>query len=76
MSTTGHLTYFIPSSDGTIQSQPTDYDPTYRGPDSHNWTQDVRKVVIEDVRGKEDEYTLDTAGFQFYRRPSQHEISG
>ena len=72
MSTTGHLTYFIPSSDGTIQSQPTDYDPTYRGPDSHNWTQDVRKVVIEDVRGKEDEYTLDTAGFRFYRRPSQH----
>ena len=48
-----------------------DSDLTFGGPEG-NWTQDVRKVVIEDVRGKEDKYTLGTAGFQFYRRPSKH----
>ena len=32
-------------------------------------TKDARKVVIEGARRKEDEYTLDTTGFQFSRRP-------
>ena len=43
------------------------------GPE-HHWNPDVHTVVVEDVRGKDEEYTLDTAGFQFYRRPSQHTI--
>lgn len=28
-------------------------------------------VKIENVRGKEDSYTLDNAGFQFYNRPTK-----
>ena len=71
MSTTGHLTYSIPPSDGSRAFQRMDFDPTFVGREQ-NWTPDVRKVVIEDVRGKEDEYTLDNAGFQFCRCPSKH----
>ena len=29
-------------------------------------------MAIENVRGKEDQYTLDTAGFQFYKSPAKH----
>ena len=71
MSTTGHLTYGIFPSDDSKLFQRMDLDLTVDGP-IRNWTKDPCKVVIEDARGKEDEYTLDTTGFQFSRRPSKH----
>lgn len=67
MSTTGHLTYGIfPSGDSKFFQRFSVDGPV------RNWNKDTRKVVIEDARGKEDEYTLDTTGFQFSRRPSKH----
>ena len=71
MSTTGHLTYTIFPSDGSKLIQRINVDPTIDGP-VQNVTKDTCKVVIEDARGKEDQYTLDTTGFQFLRRPSKH----
>ena len=70
MSTTGHLTYTIFPSDGSKLIQRMGVHPTVDEP-VQDVTKDTRKVVIEDARGKEDEYTLDTAGFQFFRRPSK-----
>ena len=37
-----------------------------------NYLKDVKSCVIENVRGKEDTLTLDTAGFQFYKHTSNH----
>lgn len=37
-----------------------------------NWTLEGKEVLVENVRGKEDIVTLDTAGFQFYDRPARH----
>ena len=48
-----------------------DSDSIVGGPKQH-WNPNVHTVVVEDVRRKEEEHTLNTAGFQFYRRPSQH----
>ena len=36
------------------------------------YNQEEKDVEIENVRGKEHSVTLDTAGFQFYRAPSNH----
>ena len=37
-----------------------------------NFEDDTKSVVIENLRGKEDIVSLDTAGFQFYKRTSKH----
>ncbi|KAF8901862.1 hypothetical protein CPB84DRAFT_1846578 [Gymnopilus junonius] len=37
-----------------------------------NYSQEEREVVIENIRGKEDSYTLDTTGFQYYKHPAKH----
>lgn len=37
-----------------------------------NCTQIQQEVVIENLRGKEDSVSLDTAGFQLFNRPSKH----
>ena len=66
MSTTGHLTYILFPSDGSKLFRRMDVDPTVDGP-VQNMTKDARKVVIEGAQRKEDEYTLDTTGFQFSR---------
>ena len=72
MSTAAHLTYAIPPPDGSRAYTRMDFDPDTASDQLRNWTEDIRKVAIEDVRGKEDEYTLDSTGFQFYRRPAKH----
>jgi len=46
-------------------------DPT-TGVRVRNYSQEEKEVEIENIRGKEDSVTLDTAGFQFYRAPSKH----
>jgi len=46
-------------------------DPT-TGVRVRNYSQEEKEVEIENIRGKEDSVTLDTAGFQFYRVPSKH----
>ncbi|KAG1880026.1 hypothetical protein F4604DRAFT_1954015 [Suillus subluteus] len=38
----------------------------------YNWTQDPHAMQIEDVRGKEELYNLDNAGFQYGREAAKH----
>lgn len=46
-------------------------DPT-TGVRERSYTQEEKEVEVENLRGKEDSVTLDTAGFQFYQIPSKH----
>ncbi|KAL4080013.1 hypothetical protein V8B97DRAFT_1864287 [Scleroderma yunnanense] len=71
MSTTAQLTYSIPPPDGSRPFTNMNHD-SFTGKRLHNWTKDTHYVQVEDVRGKEHRYTLDTAGFQFYRHPANH----
>lgn len=59
------LHYFKPNADGspphpTYVDKPETY---HREPESHN-------VTVRDVRGSEDNFTLDKNGFQFYKHVS------
>ena len=50
-----------------------DIDPLI-GEGVRNFEDDTKSVVIENLRGKEDAVSLDTAGFQFYKHTSKHAI--
>ncbi|KAH7908715.1 hypothetical protein BJ138DRAFT_1090791 [Hygrophoropsis aurantiaca] len=65
------LDYFTLPADGTRPYINTHPDPQ-TGIRGRNWTPKEHPVEIENIREKEDEYTLDTAGFQYYKRPSKH----
>jgi hypothetical protein len=65
------LVYFAPPHDGSRPFTDINADPT-KGRRRHNWEQEVHTVEIENVRGKESDYTLDTAGFQYVTKPSKH----
>lgn len=69
--TTGSLNYFLPAADGSRLYNYINADST-TGERRRNWVEDPRVVDIENVRGSEDQYKLDTAGFQFGRQASQH----
>lgn len=70
-STTVTLSYAVPPDNGVRAYQYTYVDPI-SGVRKHNVAREDRKVVIENVRGKEDQYTLDNAGFQFLKAPAKH----
>ena len=60
------LNYFKPNADGspphaTYVDKPETY---HRENNSHN-------VTVRDIRGKEDQYTLDKSGFQIYKHVSK-----
>ncbi len=61
------LNYFVAPVDG---SKP--YRTVYTNNPDTNYTHEPHEVEIENVRGKEDSVTLDTAGFQFLKAPSKH----
>jgi hypothetical protein len=64
------LSYFVPPADG---SRPF-YKTVHESGDEKtraNWSPEDRTVEIENIRGEE-EYTLDTAGFQYFKRPATH----
>ena len=65
------LTYFVPPADGSRPYQYMDADPK-TGEHVRNFTREPVQVEVENVRGKEDSVTLDTAGFQFFKIPSKH----
>ena len=54
--------------------QPEDGSPPwqYINADPENWTHQWREIEVENIRGKEDTVSLDTAGFQFYVRPAKY----
>ena len=71
MSTTAKLTYSILPTDGSRNFTTID-DDVVTGGKLQSWTPDIRTVEITDVRGKEEEYTLDNNGFEFHHYPSKH----
>lgn len=70
-STTAKLTYFSPPSDGSRPFSHINVD-AQTGVRRKNWIEQVHQMQIENIRGKEDSVSLDTAGFQFYKRPAKH----
>jgi len=65
------LNYFSPPADGSRPYTVVDADPA-TGERQTNWTRLPHEVEVENLRGKEDSVTLDTAGFQFYKHESVH----
>ncbi|KAH7908716.1 hypothetical protein BJ138DRAFT_1128247 [Hygrophoropsis aurantiaca] len=65
------LKYFLPPSDGTRPYTNINADPK-TGKMRHNWVEHESIVQIENIRGTEDQFTLDNAGFQFYRAAPKH----
>ncbi|KAG6376596.1 hypothetical protein JVT61DRAFT_1578 [Boletus reticuloceps] len=69
--TTGSLNYFLPPADGSQPYTNVNAD-SVTGERPQNWDKDPHVVDIENVRGSEDQYKLDNAGFQFGRQASKH----
>ena len=65
------LLYFSPPEDGSKPYTNINADPT-TGQRRANWKPEAHTVQIENLRGKEDSVTLDTAGFQFGREAAAH----
>jgi hypothetical protein len=65
------LNYFIAPLDGSRPYNRIYADSTTTKP-ARNWTQEPHDMQIEDVRGKEELYKLDSAGFQFGREAPKH----
>lgn len=66
-----NLNYFSPPKDGSKPYTTVNADPT-TGDRARNWEQVPNDVEIENVRGKESEYSLDTSGFQYFRAPQKY----
>ncbi|KAJ2919648.1 hypothetical protein MD484_g815, partial [Candolleomyces efflorescens] len=69
--TTASLAYTVPPVDGVRAYQKINVDPI-TGVRENNFSRTNHDMVIENVRGKEDQYTLDNSGFQFVRSPAKH----
>jgi hypothetical protein len=65
------LVYSVPPTDGTKPFQTINIDPKTRVRE-RNYSQELHPTDIENILGKEDSVTLDTAGFQFYNSPTKH----
>ncbi|KAJ7617133.1 hypothetical protein FB45DRAFT_933496 [Roridomyces roridus] len=74
---TAPLSYYSPPADGSAPYNRVNTphwpagDPTAQLPLS-NWSPVKHSIQIENVRGKEEAYLLDEAGFQFYHSPATH----
>lgn len=70
-STTADLLYIVEPKAGVDAYQYINADPI-SGERQRNFEREEKSVIIENLRGKENSVSLDTAGFQFYRYPSKH----
>jgi hypothetical protein len=66
-----HLFYFVPPKDGSRPWHAVDIDPA-TGEHLSNFVAEPKEVNIENVRGKEDAYSLDTSGFQYFTHAFSH----
>ena len=58
--------YYKDPGDGSLPA------PSYVGkPETYERPVETRTMVVHDIRGEEDKYTLDKTGFQIYRHVSQ-----
>jgi len=65
------LTYFVPPADGSKPYLCINADST-TGERERNYTLEDYGVEVENLRGKEDSVTLDTAGFQYFNAPAKY----
>ena len=65
------LNYFSPPPDGSKPYISINADAS-TGERARNWTTVPRGADIENIRGKENTVSLDTTGFQFFRRAVPH----
>src|SRR5882762_3507604 len=70
-STIANLLYIVEPKGGIAAYQYVNADPT-TGERQRNFEREEKSVIIENIRGKENSVSLDTAGFQFYSYPSKH----
>ncbi|KAF4618688.1 hypothetical protein D9613_009931 [Agrocybe pediades] len=70
--TSGLVSFLVPPADPTLKLYLHVNADAATGEAPHNYTREDRHITIENVRGKEDSVTLDTAGFQFFHAPSQY----
>ena len=70
-STTAELLYIIEPKDGVGAYQYVNADPV-TGERQGNFEREEKTVIVENMRGKENSVSLDTAGFQFYHYFSKH----
>ncbi|KAF8886859.1 hypothetical protein CPB84DRAFT_1749842 [Gymnopilus junonius] len=70
-STTAKLGYLVPPDGGVQAYYHINSDPI-TGEKKTNIGHELKEVVIENVRGREDTVSLDTTGFQFFHHPVQH----
>lgn len=68
--TNAKLFFSTPPPDGTPAY--LRFDAEYRISDSNHAYRVEQEVIIENLRGKEDSVTLDTAGFQLVHHPANH----
>lgn len=66
-----NLIFFQLPTDGSKPYTTINADPT-TGERGINWTKEPHDVEIENLRGKEDSVTLDTAGFQYFKQPQKY----
>ena len=65
------LVYSHTPEDGSRPWVSVDSDPA-TGERRSNFSSDFKEVQVENVRGKESSYALDTTGFQYFTHPSAH----
>ncbi|KAF8625942.1 hypothetical protein AX17_006668 [Amanita inopinata Kibby_2008] len=65
------LSFGVPPVEGVRAYTTINQDPV-TGKRDQNYSNEWKEVQIENIRGMEDSVSLDTAGFQFYTRPSKH----
>ncbi|KAI0310447.1 hypothetical protein OF83DRAFT_1070509 [Amylostereum chailletii] len=68
---TSTLRYFTPPADGSKPYQYINSSPLTKQRE-RNWQFVEHAVDIENLRGKENEGSLDTTGFQFFKHPAKH----
>ncbi|EGN97118.1 hypothetical protein SERLA73DRAFT_183726 [Serpula lacrymans var. lacrymans S7.3] len=66
------LIYFVPPPDGSAPFTRINVDPS-SGQSPRNWVPETHTVEINNIRGKEHEFTLDKAGYQYYKRFAKHQ---
>lgn len=65
------IPHFVATEDGSKPCNMINADPK-TGQNQRNYLLESFDVEIENLRGKEDSVTLDTAGFQFFRAEAKH----
>jgi hypothetical protein len=68
---TTEFIYFAPPPDGSKPYTNINADIA-TGDRGRNWIREPHQVEVENLRGKEDSVSLDTTGFQYYRRPQKY----